>query len=266
MVRINGIDRLDRGHSLRDYLAIEANTHGLRGEAYLEIAPSRPFWWELGNISSLTFWQLTKIDFVGGVAMTSGFFAIQMTNLAVANTLMFTMPMFEPLPSALCPGAEPFTRRCPDRWTGILSYFIVGKPWTRFDFAITTTSLVGVLLVASPWGNGGYTGRHPLGTCLMRFISRGISPRMPGLITGGDRIATRVQSHTRVPRIRCCFKFRGHEFIGGTSCPQSNAGRKCGGHDFLRHDLYILLRGFFFLGDTSVQPRRLWCHTMGSAE
>lgn len=81
-------------------------------------------------------WKLHLRGLLGGIAMTSGFFAIQMTNLAVANTLMFTMPM----------------------WTGIFSYFIVAKPWSRFDFAITTTSLVGVLLVASPWGNGGYRG------------------------------------------------------------------------------------------------------------
>eukprot|EP00619_Florenciella_sp_RCC1007_P009271 CAMPEP_0205906084 /NCGR_PEP_ID=MMETSP1325-20131115/1744_1 /ASSEMBLY_ACC=CAM_ASM_000708 /TAXON_ID=236786 /ORGANISM="Florenciella sp., Strain RCC1007" /LENGTH=275 /DNA_ID=CAMNT_0053272069 /DNA_START=39 /DNA_END=863 /DNA_ORIENTATION=- len=73
---------------------------------------------------------------MGGIAMTCAFFAVQNTNMAVANTLMFTVPV----------------------WTGVFSYLVLGKLWKRWDVALAITSLCGVMMVADPWGTSGLNG------------------------------------------------------------------------------------------------------------
>ena len=66
--------------------------------------------------------------FLGGCSCIAAFVAVGKLDLAVANTLMFTMPL----------------------WTALFAYLIIGKPWDRYV-------ALGELTVKGPgddWGVG----------------------------------------------------------------------------------------------------------------
>jgi len=67
-------------------------------------------------------------SFLGGLLPHLAFFAISRAGLAVANTLMFTMPL----------------------WTGIFAWLCLGKPWRTSDVMGSVLAMLGVVLVTKP--------------------------------------------------------------------------------------------------------------------
>ena len=77
-------------------------------------------------------WSLTLLQaLLGGVMPHLAFFAIPLIGLAVAECVMFTMPL----------------------WTGIFTLLLDAdaSPWGMRDYALALYSLVGVVLIARPW-------------------------------------------------------------------------------------------------------------------
>lgn len=66
---------------------------------------------------------------LGGCSCVAAFVAVGKLDLAVANTLMFTMPL----------------------WTALFAYLIIGKAWDRFDLMMASACLCGVVLVSELW-------------------------------------------------------------------------------------------------------------------
>ena len=65
----------------------------------------------------------------GAAENTCAWLALRYLKLAEANVLMFTNPAI----------------------TGLLAYFLLGQKWLWFDWLLSGTSLVGVILVVRPW-------------------------------------------------------------------------------------------------------------------
>ena len=77
-------------------------------------------------------WSLMSLQaLLGGMLPHFAFFAIPLIGLAVAECIMFTMPL----------------------WTGIFTLLIDADapPWGMRDYALALFSLIGVALVARPW-------------------------------------------------------------------------------------------------------------------
>ena len=85
-----------------------------------------------------SFWLLVR-SILGGTSCLLAFGAISMLDLAVANTIMFTMPL----------------------WTAFLAFAVLRRSWDVFDVIMASGCSIGVVLTSEIWRHiGDDGGKH----------------------------------------------------------------------------------------------------------